>query len=151
MYRIFSVLNSRGLNLSYSDILKSEIIARVPLDQQDDYATRWEELEALLGTEQFETLFYDLRTIFSRKRLNRGMIEEFHEYVYPGRVQTSTPQKFIDTVLFPYAHALNNILKANYQYGSSPNAKANAKEMRERYVHRLGNLVLLSRGKNMKA
>ncbi|TMC57441.1 MAG: DUF262 domain-containing protein [Chloroflexota bacterium] len=129
VYRIFSVLNSRGLNLSYSDILKSEIIARVPLDQQDDYATRWEELEALLGTEQFETLFYDLRTIFSRKRLNRGVIEEFHEYVYPGHVQTSTPQKFIDTVLFPYAHALNNLLKANYQYGSSPNAKANAKEI----------------------
>ncbi|TMC15619.1 MAG: DUF262 domain-containing protein, partial [Chloroflexi bacterium] len=36
VYRIFSVLNSRGLNLSYSDILKSEIIAHVPLDQQDD-------------------------------------------------------------------------------------------------------------------
>ncbi|TMC15618.1 MAG: HNH endonuclease [Chloroflexi bacterium] len=57
------------------------------------------------------------------------MIEEFHEHVYPGRVQTPIPQKFIDTVLFPYAHALNNILKANYQYGSSPNAKANAKEI----------------------
>nr|HET6904472.1 HNH endonuclease family protein [Ktedonobacteraceae bacterium] len=57
------------------------------------------------------------------------MIEEFHEHVYPGRAQSSTPQDFIDNLLFPYAHALNNIVKANYQYGSSPSAKANAKEI----------------------
>lgn len=141
VYRIFSVLNSRGLDLSYSDILKSEIITSIPLDQQDDYATRWENLEALLGTEEFENLFYNLRTIFSRKRLNRGVIEEFHNFVYPGNPRTSTPQDFVDTVLFPYAHALNNIVKANYQYGSSPQAKVNVKEINSmfRWLNQLDN------------
>lgn len=116
VYRIFSVLNSRGLNLSYSDILKSEIITAIPLNEQDKYATKWEELQELLGQEQFETLFSDLRTIKSKKRLNRGMIEEFHEYVYPTRTPNLSAQEFIDGTLFPYAHALDNILKANYQY-----------------------------------
>ncbi|GAC1498580.1 MAG: DUF262 domain-containing protein [Ktedonobacteraceae bacterium] len=124
VYRIFSVLNSRGLNLSYSDILKSEIITAVPLSEQDKYATKWEELQELLGQEQFETLFSDLRTIKSKKRLNKGMIEEFHEYVYPTRSTAISAQEFIDGTLSPYAHALDNILKANYQYQVPSDVKA---------------------------
>src|SRR5438105_154908 len=49
VYRIFSVLNNRGLNLSYPDILKGEILRDIPLDQQVDFATKWEELESVLG------------------------------------------------------------------------------------------------------
>jgi len=114
-YRIFSVLNSRGLDLSYPDILKAEIISTVPLDQQDEYATKWEEMESLLGSEMFEELFFYLRAIFSKERPRRGMIEEFHKYVYPQDPRTSSPQNFIDKIFVPYAHTLNNIVKANYQ------------------------------------
>lgn len=117
VYRIFSVLNSRGLDLSYPDILKSEIITTIPPGQQEDYVAKWEEIEALLGKEAFEDLFFYLRTIFSRERQRKGMIEEFHEYVYPGNTANATPQEFIDKVLTRYAHALNYIEKANYQYG----------------------------------
>ena len=120
-YRIFSVLNSRGLDLSYPDILKSEIISSIPANQQDDYATKWEELESLLGREIFEELFFHLRAIFSRERQRKGMIEEFHEYVYPGQSQNMTPQEFIDTILIRYGQALNFIVKANYTQG--PHAK----------------------------
>lgn len=115
VYRIFSVLNSRGLDLSYPDILKSEIISSIPADLQDEYATKWEEIEAILGGDLFEGLFFYLRTIGSRKRSSKGMIEEFHEFVYPGHSRNTTPQAFIDDMLVPYANALNNIVKANYQ------------------------------------
>lgn len=120
VYRIFSVLNSRGLDLSYPDILKTEIIGTIPREQQEDYATRWEELENLLGREEFEALFFDLRSIFARKRIQKGMIEEFKEYVYSGHSQTLQASEFIDTILSPYAHALNNILKANYALQQRP-------------------------------
>lgn len=113
VYRIFSVLNSRGLDLTYPDILKAEILSTIPLDQQDDYATKWEAIESTLGNEIFEELFFHLRAIFSQQRMNKGIIEEFHEYVYP-RLQTSTPQDFIDKILDPYARALNYIMKINY-------------------------------------
>jgi uncharacterized protein with ParB-like and HNH nuclease domain len=101
VYRVFAVLNSRGLNLSYPDILKAEIIRDIPLEQQDDYATKWEEAETLLGSERFEDLFFHLRTIFSRERQRKGMIEEFHQYVYPRQPQTFTPQEFVDNRLLP--------------------------------------------------
>ena len=114
VYRIFAVLNSRGLNLSYPDILKADLISTIPSQKQDEYATKWEEMETMLGSEEFENLFYSLRSMYAKKRQSKGMIEEFKQYVRP---QFSTAQDFIDTILFPYAHAFNNILKANYQQG----------------------------------
>jgi uncharacterized protein with ParB-like and HNH nuclease domain len=56
--RIFSVLNSRGLDLSYPDILKAEIINTVPIEQREDYSMKWEGIESLLGSEIFEELFF---------------------------------------------------------------------------------------------
>lgn len=116
VYHIFSVLNGRGLDLSYPDILKAEILGTIAQDQQESYAAKWEEMESLLGREEFEKLFFDLRDIFYRERPRKGLIEEFHESVYPTRSRSSTPQHFIDKILVPYAHILNNILKANYQF-----------------------------------
>ncbi len=120
VYRIFAVLNSRGLNLSYPDILKADLISTISASKQDEYATKWEEMETMLGTEEFENLFFHLRAIFSKKRLSKGMIEEFNTYVRP---RFSSPQEFIDNILFPYAHAYNNILKTNYNQGLPAKAK----------------------------
>jgi uncharacterized protein with ParB-like and HNH nuclease domain len=125
-YRIFSVLNNRGRNLSYSDIIKAEVISAIPIDEREGYTAKWEELEEMLGSETFETLFSDLRTIFSRQRLHKGMIEEFHAHVYPRSPQTSTPQEFIDNVLKRYAQALNLIVRANYE---RPTATKEIKEI----------------------
>lgn len=112
-YRVFSVLNSRGLDLSYQDILKAEIISAIPPEQQEEYSVIWEDIESnLLDQENFECLFSDLRMIYSRKPLRKGVIEEFHEYVYPG--SGLTPQQFINDILKRYAQALNYIIKANY-------------------------------------
>lgn len=118
-YRIFSVLNNRGLNLSFPDIIKAEIVNAIPEEQRDEYTKKWEDLETLLGGETFEDLFSDLRAIFSRQRIRKGIIEEFHEHVYPRHPQVSTPQDFIDRVLERCAYGLNYIVKANYQRGST--------------------------------
>ncbi len=117
VYRIFSVLNSRGLDLSYPDILKAEIINAVPLQAQEEYTAKWEEIESMLGSRSFEDLFEDLRTIFSRKRMLKGMIEEFRHYVFPCPSQPMSAQDFIDNTLIRYAHAYNYMLKTNYQHG----------------------------------
>jgi uncharacterized protein with ParB-like and HNH nuclease domain len=90
VYRIFSVLNNRGLNLSYPDILKAEIINSIPPDQQESYTRKWEDIEAILGRDLFEDLFFSLRSIFARERMRKGMIEEFHEHVYPGHPRVSS-------------------------------------------------------------
>ena len=52
-YRIFSVLNARGLDLRLTDLLKSEIIGALPTDHQQKYTDIWEQEEEDLGREAF--------------------------------------------------------------------------------------------------
>ena len=55
-YRIFSVLNSRGLDLSPTDILKADIIGALPEEIRSRYTTIWEEIEEDLGRDRFRDL-----------------------------------------------------------------------------------------------
>ncbi|MGZ3680345.1 MAG: DUF262 domain-containing protein, partial [Ktedonobacterales bacterium] len=63
-YRIFSVLNDRGLDLSPADILKAEIIGQIPAHAQPEYTARWESTEESLGREGFNELLSHIRAIY---------------------------------------------------------------------------------------
>ena len=53
-YRIFSVMNDRGLDLTATDILKSDIIGAIAgKAHQEAYNAQWEALEDGLGREAF--------------------------------------------------------------------------------------------------
>lgn len=62
-YRIFTILNARGLDLSLSDFLKSEVIGGIHPSQQDKYTRIWETEEEDLGRETFQELFAHIRMI----------------------------------------------------------------------------------------
>ena len=110
------MLNDRGLDLSHTDILKAEIIGKVPSQAQEKYSSKWEDLEISLGREMFENLFVNIRTIYRKVKLQGTILEEFREHVYPTKRPTTTPQEFIDEVLMPYAEALDTITSEDYQY-----------------------------------
>ena len=76
-FRIFSVLNDRGLDLTVADILKSEIIGRIPAATQDAYVKKWEDAEVELGTQRFADLFSHIRMIHDRKKLRTTVLEGF--------------------------------------------------------------------------
>jgi uncharacterized protein with ParB-like and HNH nuclease domain len=75
-YRIFSVLNDRGLDLSHSDILKSEIIGRIPKDQQEQYNRCWEDTEVMLGRNNFQGLFSHIRMIHLKAKQKDSVLKE---------------------------------------------------------------------------
>jgi hypothetical protein len=104
-FRIFSVLNSRGLDLSPSDVLKAEIIGALPADKQDPYTAQWEDIEDELGRERFAELFGHIRMIHRKQKMQGTLIAEFREFV-PTR---KNPAKFIDDELSPYAHSYEEI------------------------------------------
>lgn len=110
-YRIFSTLNARGLNLSLTDLLKSEIIGAIPEKRQEKYTRIWETEEEDLGREEFQELFSHIRMIYRRKKSKESVLNEFRKYILPNH----DPQKFIDEVLKPYSDAIDIIKKANYQ------------------------------------
>ncbi len=108
-YRIFGVLNSRGLDLSATDILKAEIIGELPEKLRDDYTRRWEDQEEELGRTRFGELFSHIRMIYRKAKPQGTLLKEFHAHV-----PQDDPQVFMDSILLPMANAYAVICDAEY-------------------------------------
>jgi hypothetical protein len=111
-YRIFSILNDRGLDLSHSDILKSEVIGRIPAKEQAVFNDKWEEAEEELGRDAFSDLFAHTRMIFRRAKAKESILKEFREFVIK---KVADSKSLIDDVLIPFADAFATIQTASYQ------------------------------------
>jgi len=109
-YRIFSVMNARGLDLGLTDLLKAEVIGAIPVSQQDLYTRIWENEEEDLGREAFQDLFAHIRMIYRKAKLRESALNEFYKYIQPEK----KPQQFIDQVLQPYSDAFEVIKFASY-------------------------------------
>lgn len=111
-YRIFSVMNDRGMDLSPTDILKSETIGAIEDEQERErYAQLWEDEEEDLGRDDFRALFAHIRTIYSKERLRKTLLEGFREALSPAK----NPRHFIDHTLIPLSDAYELIRKASYK------------------------------------
>lgn len=111
-YRIFGVLNSRGLDLSATDILKAEIIGAIPVTDRGIYTKKWEDLEEDLGRDAFGELFGHIRMVYRKAKPKGTLLKEFRDHV-----DLAHPMDFIDDVLGPMAQAFREITDADY---SSP-------------------------------
>ena len=111
-YRIFSILNDRGLDLSHADILKSEVIGKLPRELQDGYNERWEDAEEELGREAFGDLFAHCRMIFRKAKYKESVLKEFREFVVK---KVGDSRKLIDDVLIPFADAYATLRTASYE------------------------------------
>ncbi|MFT3992256.1 MAG: DUF262 domain-containing protein [Luteolibacter sp.] len=110
-FRIFSVLNDRGLDLSASDILKAEIIGVIGTMERAAYTKKWEDAEELLGNQTFSELFSNIRFIHTCKKQKASVLNEVREFVKPK----DRPKEFIDTELTPYSIALEQIRNRTYE------------------------------------
>jgi hypothetical protein len=113
-FRIFSVLNDRGLDLTVADILKAEIIGKINNEDQENYTKKWENAEEILGSGEFANLFSFIRFIYSRKKQKTTILKEFREFVTgvndnSDAQHSFSPVSFIDDQLTPYTYALDQI------------------------------------------
>lgn len=128
-YRIFSVLNSRGLDLSATDILKAQVIGSIPEAQKTTYTKKWEDVEEDLTREVFGDLFSHIRMIYRKSKPKGTLLKEFNDHV----TEINHPVRFIDDVLLPMARAYEEISDASYE------SMAYAEEVNEhlRWLNRL--------------
>ena len=115
-YRIFSVMNSRGLPLTPPDIFKSQVIGGIADEDRASYADLWEDLEEVLGRQEFGDLVLYIRTIESGTRAVRSLLVEFPEQVLADYLPAHGA-KFIDHVLSPYAAADQRLLNQDFEGG----------------------------------
>lgn len=121
-FRVFSVLNNRGLDLLPCDIIKADIIGQIgerDASKGQIYTEKWEGIENQTGRDKFNELFGYIRMIFSRKKQQKTLLEEFKTYVFDKF--NSKPEELIDDILQPYAEAFRTITKCAYE--SPENAK----------------------------
>jgi len=111
-YRVFSVMNDRGLDLSPTDIFKADIIGSIDDDKkQIKYTDDWERWEETLGRENFADLFSHIRMIYRKQKQQDSLIKEVKQFVKP----TEEPEKFIKEKLLPYSEAYHDILRKSFE------------------------------------
>lgn len=105
-YRIFSVLNNRGVDLTDADILKADIVGPIPADEQEVYTARWERLEESLGSRNMAELLSHLRVIYAKGRPS-DRLEDFRTHVLP---EFPDMRRLIDEAIKPYGAAFSLVL-----------------------------------------
>lgn len=110
-YRIFSVMNDRGLDLSPTDILKANIIGAMPEAIRTTYTDKWEEIEEELGRDDFRDLFAHIRMIHVKSKARGNLNQEFED----GVLTKFNGHQFIDCVLTPLSEAYQIVSRAAYE------------------------------------
>lgn len=116
-YRIFSVMNDRGLDLSPTDILKAEIIGAVDDRVRGKYTEVWEDIEDDVGRDNFRDLFTHIRMIFVKEKARGELSEEFRN----GVLQHVKNEDFVDKVLTPYANVYKTVIGMEEKSGTDAN------------------------------
>jgi hypothetical protein len=90
-FRLFTILNNRGVPLRNSDILKSQNLgALTNQKEKEKYARLWEETEGELG-EDFDRFLNHIRTILLKDKARLNLLDEFeHKIYHPKEKDKST-------------------------------------------------------------
>jgi uncharacterized protein with ParB-like and HNH nuclease domain len=81
-FRMFTILNNRGIPLTSADILKSMNIGLLQSEKDvKKYAKYWEEIEGRFG-EGFDRFLNFVRTILVKEKSRTNLLEEFEIKVY---------------------------------------------------------------------
>ena len=114
-YRIFSVLNNRGLDLAPIDILKAEVLGSIRRmggeDKARTYSKKWSEIESQLGRDAFGDLFAHIRTIYAKQKQRATLVKEFQEHV----TEYKAPIDLVDKVIKPYAEVWDFVRDADFE------------------------------------
>ncbi|WP_160292503.1 DUF4357 domain-containing protein [Arthrobacter sp. SPG23] len=113
-HRIFSVMNSRGLELSPADIFKSRVIGSISDETaRKQYASKWEQAEVNITRSSFADLFLHIRTIFVQERAKTSLLKEFQDLVL-SKFLPDRATHFVDTVLVPYSQAYEIVTGSSF-------------------------------------
>lgn len=80
-FRLFTILNNRGVPLTTADILKSSNLGEIHDKKKEEYARKWEELEQNFG-DKFDRFLNFIRTIILKEKARANLLDEFIEKIY---------------------------------------------------------------------
>ena len=81
-FRLFNVINARGLPLTNADLLKSENLRVIPQEKRAEFTQIWENDELDLGKDNLEMLIGFMRAINLKKKAEVSLYEEFSKNIF---------------------------------------------------------------------
>lgn len=85
-FRLFTILNDRGIPLSNSDIIKAKNLgAIIREDERSKWAEYWENVESNLGRDGFDRFLSLVRTILVKDKARQGLLKEFDERIWESK------------------------------------------------------------------
>ena len=93
-FRLFMILNDRGVPLRNSDILKSINLGALETDpEKKKYARLWEDAESELG-DDFDRFLSYVRTILVKEKARLSLLQEYEDKIYyPKEKEKATSLK----------------------------------------------------------
>lgn len=81
-FKLFTVLNNRGVKLRGADILKSDNLSLIDdIKENDKYAKNWEEIEDYFG-EYFDEFLSHIQSIVTKEKARINLLEEFNKNIF---------------------------------------------------------------------
>lgn len=114
-FRLFTILNDRGIKLRNSDILKAQNLREVNNEEKEKkYARFWEALEGDLE-EDFDQFLSYIRTIIVKEKARVNLLKEFQDNIYsPTSYDKTTKKRTPKPALLKKGEATFELIK-NYK------------------------------------
>lgn len=81
-FRLFNVINARGLPLTNADLLKSENLRVINEEIRDKYTELWENNESELGKDKLEDIIGIIRIMKQKRKAQTTIFEEFNKNIF---------------------------------------------------------------------
>lgn len=81
-FRLFNVINARGLPLTNADLLKSENLRVINEEVRNKYTDMWETDEQDVGKERLEKIIGFIRAMKLKKKASATIFEEFNKKIF---------------------------------------------------------------------
>ncbi len=98
-FKLFTVMNARGLSLSASDLLKSDSLGAIKDDEErKTKAELWTGIEEDIGRKELENVIAFIRTMFLQDKARKGIYEEYTNKILKNDMMIKRGSPFIDYV-----------------------------------------------------
>lgn len=110
-FKLFTVLNDRGIKLRSSDILKATNLKEVNENERKKYAIMWEDLENQFD-DYFDNFLSHIRTILVKTKARKNLLDEYEELIYKKGILEKGKDTF--ELVKKYKDIYNTVLENSY-------------------------------------
>ena len=122
-FRLFTILNDRGVPLSNSDILKAKNLGAISKEsERTKWAEYWEAVEGEMGRDEFDRFLSLVRTVYVKDKAREGLLKEFDERIYGAK----PPLLAIGVASFEAVKAYKDAFDEAIQFDGLPATLGNA-------------------------